>query len=121
MRTFILLVSLLSLGVAALPESEENVIFDGKHTWRGGDIKRTKGMSLDRFLELTAQCRCHGCAGEGQPCQPHRCQCAGNNGCYICSSGGTYICQAGPNTDCNSGRKEKGNVLESDSVKLLSD
>ncbi|KAG6022306.1 hypothetical protein E4U19_005115 [Claviceps sp. Clav32 group G5] len=42
--SIIFLVSLLSLKTSALPEPEEVVIFDGKHTFRGGDVKRTRSM-----------------------------------------------------------------------------
>ncbi|KAG6088358.1 hypothetical protein E4U30_007696 [Claviceps sp. LM220 group G6] len=44
MKSIIFLVSLLSLKASALPEPEEAVIFDGKHTYRGGDVKRTRNM-----------------------------------------------------------------------------
>ncbi|KAG6246757.1 hypothetical protein E4U23_004387 [Claviceps purpurea] len=44
MKTTIFLFSLLSIGASALPEPEEVVIFDGKHTYRGGDVKLTKDM-----------------------------------------------------------------------------
>ncbi|KAG5935299.1 hypothetical protein E4U60_003247 [Claviceps pazoutovae] len=42
MKTTIFLFSLLSIGATALPEPEEVVVFDGKHTYRGGDVKLTK-------------------------------------------------------------------------------
>lgn len=44
MKTTIFLFSLLSIGATAMPEPEEVVIFDGKHTYRGGDVKLTKNM-----------------------------------------------------------------------------
>ncbi|KAG5918450.1 hypothetical protein E4U42_006849, partial [Claviceps africana] len=46
MKNFILLVSLLTLGVTALPEPEVDI---------GGDVKRTPGMSLQILQELSAQ------------------------------------------------------------------
>ncbi|KAG6088359.1 hypothetical protein E4U30_005350 [Claviceps sp. LM220 group G6] len=44
MKTTIFLFSLLSIGATAMPGPEEVVIFDGKHTYRGGDVKLTKNM-----------------------------------------------------------------------------
>ncbi|KAG6006606.1 hypothetical protein E4U21_006828 [Claviceps maximensis] len=95
MKTFILIVSLLSLGTFALPESDEFVVFDGLNKFKGGDVRREKGMSLDVFRELNRQCSCTGCYAEGQACSPYKCECVGDNGCYTCNDG-NYICQPGP-------------------------
>ncbi|KAG6204091.1 hypothetical protein E4U35_003756 [Claviceps purpurea] len=102
MKTTIFLFSLLSIGASALPEPEEVVIFDGKHTYRGGDVKLTKDMdtSLEALQNLQRQCKCNGCWSRGIQCNPHQCECVGSAGCWACDDG-KYYCQDGPYSgDC---------------------
>ncbi|KAG5922844.1 hypothetical protein E4U42_005207 [Claviceps africana] len=102
MKTFVLLVSLLSLGASAVPtEFEEQVIFDGKYTYYGGDVRASKNTAHHVLMDLQRQCSCSPCWSGGISCTPYQCECVGNNGCYRCRDG-TYRCQPGPYSDeCN--------------------
>ncbi|KAF4502473.1 hypothetical protein FAGAP_1288 [Fusarium agapanthi] len=80
---------LLSLGVTATPASDTVTIEDGGYTYTGID----KPLLALRGLE--ARCSCFPCYSPHADCQPGKCQCAGNYGCWSCG-GGRMQCQPGP-------------------------
>ncbi|KAG5988601.1 hypothetical protein E4U54_004588 [Claviceps lovelessii] len=99
MKTFLLVVSLLSLGASAVPGPEmivRNAVPVAERPV-GQDDKTSKNLLVDVMQNLQRRCSCKPCWAKGQSCTPYQCECLGNYGCYKCWDG-NYYCQPGPFT-----------------------
>ncbi|KAG6270410.1 hypothetical protein E4U47_003596 [Claviceps purpurea] len=96
MKFSILLTSLLSLAVSALPEPDESITVEG-NTFTGGDLPKGELKNILTLRGLEKRCHCHPrpCKPLEGHCTPGHCNCGGDNGCYSCN-GRPYRCQPGP-------------------------
>ncbi|CAJ2501006.1 Uu.00g038590.m01.CDS01 [Anthostomella pinea] len=85
-----LLITLAAGGVLALPSVAEDVtglttITSGTDVFTGYNVENESGI----------EARCSGTRLPKSDCDPGKCQCAGNYGCWGCN-GGRVQCQPGP-------------------------